>query len=194
MLPQFRLKKGKPRRGHGKGQEFERSVCKRLSLWVSNFEKEDLFWRSSISGARSTLAKKRGKAEGVESMAGDIVATHPLGHDFLKFFTVECKFYADIEIGKVVFIQGGTLLKMWAQAQDEVASGREPLLVVKQNFQPELVGVNSEGLRILRAGLLRWSRLPVRAYFPIYDLYLLFFRDVLTEVSFSRMKKEADLG
>jgi len=42
--------------GKAKGASFERDICRRLSLWVSAGKQEDVFWRSAMSGGRSTVA------------------------------------------------------------------------------------------------------------------------------------------
>ena len=50
----------KPGYGKQKGGEYERTVCKKLSLWVSNGTRDDIFWRSAMSGGRATLQRKKG--------------------------------------------------------------------------------------------------------------------------------------
>ena len=59
--------------GSAKGSAFERSVCKTLSLWFSKGKRDDLFWRTSGSGARATVRGKKGKS--TISGHGDIEAT-----------------------------------------------------------------------------------------------------------------------
>ena len=41
--------------GKEKGSSFERLVCKRMSMWLSKGERDDLFWRSAMSGGRATV-------------------------------------------------------------------------------------------------------------------------------------------
>lgn len=72
-----------------KGGEFERAKCKELSLWWSEGERDDVFWRTSGSGARATVRAKRGKTTFGQS--GDIAATHPDGLPFLGVFNMELK-------------------------------------------------------------------------------------------------------
>src|SRR5215216_6431446 len=43
------------RRCAGKGPQWEREVCRALSLWVTNGERVDVFWRSAMSGGRATV-------------------------------------------------------------------------------------------------------------------------------------------
>ena len=72
-----------------KGSSYERELCKTLSRWWTKGERDDVFWRSSGSGAR---AKVRGRA-GTQTMGqhGDIAATDPIGAPFIDAFTIEAK-------------------------------------------------------------------------------------------------------
>lgn len=47
--------------GKNKGSSFEREIAKTLSLWISKGETDDIFWRSTTSGARATTRTKQGK-------------------------------------------------------------------------------------------------------------------------------------
>jgi hypothetical protein len=81
--------KGKRPRALGKGSRFERETCCTLSLWWTSGQRDDIFWRTSTSGARAT---KRAK-DGLETanQHGDICATDPLGLVFLNIVCVELK-------------------------------------------------------------------------------------------------------
>lgn len=72
-----------------KGSSFEREFAKRLSLWWTDNEMDDVFWRSSNSGGRATL---RGKSnQSTYMQAGDIAATRPEGNLLLEVMTFELK-------------------------------------------------------------------------------------------------------
>ena len=71
------------RRGRNRGSAFERDVCKRLSLWWSEGEKEDVFWRSTTSGARATQTGL--------GQYGDVCAIDPMGNELLDHFVIELK-------------------------------------------------------------------------------------------------------
>jgi len=79
----------KPTGGRGKGGNFERDICRLLSEWWSEGDRDDLFWRSSQSGGRATQRKKSGKE--TFGQYGDITATHPDGYSLLEVFTMELK-------------------------------------------------------------------------------------------------------
>lgn len=72
-----------------RGGPFEREVSKKLSLWWSNGEHDDLFWRSSASGARATQRAKVGKR--TIGHAGDIAATAADSAPLTQLVNIECK-------------------------------------------------------------------------------------------------------
>ena len=130
-------------RGKAKGSAYERSVCKRLSLWISHGQSEDLFWRSAMSGGRATVAAKSGKR--LDRQAGDISATSREGHALTDFYYVELKAYRHLAIDSFLIKNTGILVQFWQVALREARRyNRSPLLIVKQNNMPELV--------IMRAG------------------------------------------
>lgn len=75
-----------------KGSDFERQLCKQLSLWWTqdlDQPRDDIYWRSSQSGGRATERAKKGKA--TYGSHGDIAFVDPLGSPLLKLFTIELK-------------------------------------------------------------------------------------------------------
>src|SRR3954464_11883516 len=73
----------------GKGASFERDLCKRLSLWWTDGERDDVFWRTSQSGGRATSRTKKGKK--TKNSYGDICAVDPIGQPLLDLITFEVK-------------------------------------------------------------------------------------------------------
>lgn len=72
-----------------KGGQFERDYCKDLSLWWTHNRRDDIFWRTSNSGGRATV--RRRKKQGTFGQHGDIAATDPLGNILLERITFELK-------------------------------------------------------------------------------------------------------
>jgi hypothetical protein len=72
-----------------KGADFERDISRTLSLWWSHGERDDIFWRTSMSGGRATVRRKAGKATAYQ--AGDITATDPIGAPLIKATVIELK-------------------------------------------------------------------------------------------------------
>lgn len=60
-----------------KGPRHERNFAKRLSLWWTNGKRNDIFWRTSSSGARATVRAKQGLK--TADSYGDIKAEHISG-------------------------------------------------------------------------------------------------------------------
>jgi len=77
------------RKGRGKGPSFERQISKLLSMWWSGGERDDIFWRSTTSGARSTVRQRQGKSTFGQS--ADITAQDPIGQPLLDFMILELK-------------------------------------------------------------------------------------------------------
>lgn len=128
--------------GKQKGSQFERDICKALSLWVSGDKQEDLFWRSAMSGGRSTVHHRKGKFMGQH--AGDITSTSPEGHKLTDYFFVECKFVADLGLAGFVLNTGSTMMRFWEIACKEAGKyNRAPMIIAKQNRSPIFVAIDS---------------------------------------------------
>lgn len=129
--------------GKSKGASFERDVCKELSIWASNGKQEDLFWRSAMSGGRSTVAAKLGKR--LAAQAGDITAIHPLGQPLIKHFLIECKHYKSLDFDGLITGKG-QLVSFWQVALKQAATyGKQPMLIAKQNRFPTVICMTREG-------------------------------------------------
>jgi len=73
----------------GKGEDFERSVPKIISLWWTDDKQDDVFYRTHGSGSRATTRQKKGVA--TANAAGDLMAVDEVGHPFTDCFLVELK-------------------------------------------------------------------------------------------------------
>lgn len=152
--------------GKQKGASFEREVCVMLSKWISNDLQEDIFWRSAMSGGRSTVAFKRGKH--LASQAGDISCIHPLGTKFIEHFTPECKFYAKLDY-EGLLTGKGKLLDFWIEINEQAGRyNKHPFLVCRQNRMTPHVVLDKNGL--LELGLTDNQTLLIS---KLYDLYIL---------------------
>lgn len=72
-----------------KGANFERQIAKQLSLWYSKGKRDDIFWRTAISGGRATTRMKQGKQ--TANSAGDLGFLHHSGKPFIDMCVVEIK-------------------------------------------------------------------------------------------------------
>lgn len=73
-----------------KGSQFERDICRKLSLWWTHGERDDVFWRSAGSGAMAT-SRMRTKGKSTHGQHGDIHASDPVGEPLLKVCCFELK-------------------------------------------------------------------------------------------------------
>jgi len=156
--------------GKNKGSSFERFLCKELSLWLSEGTRQDLLWRSSMSGGRSTVAMKKGVK--LSAQVGDISSIHKLGHKFTELFMIEAKFYKNLNYDSL--IKGnGNLVTFWKRAcEDASTHDKLPMLIAKQNHFPSVVCLNDEGVNAFRLE-------QVKATFYDFNLNMLLFEDFL---------------
>lgn len=121
-----------------KGSAFEREVCKQLSRWVSHGKREDLFWRSAMSGGRATVAGRRGTT--LASQAGDISSVDKAGHVLTNEFYFETKHVKDIALDKFIVTGSGPLANYWKIAYREArAYNKEAVIIIRQNRFPTLL-------------------------------------------------------
>jgi hypothetical protein len=129
--------------GAEKGAAFERDTGKRLSLWITEGARSDLFSRNVLSGGKFTLATQKGLEKG---MPGDLMAAHPLAFEFLSHFLIECKHHADLKLEHFLFdFQAkGHIASIIAKARMEAASMNLYYMVIAaQNRRPALVFMQS---------------------------------------------------
>lgn len=165
--------------GKAKGSRFERVTCVALSRWVTDGKRQDCFWRSSLSGGRSTVAFRRG--EKLHRQAGDICAISPEGHDLTNLFYFELKHYRSLELGNAL-IGTGKIFKFWEDAAGKAAIyERKPVLIAKQNHFPTLMITARQFSK-----LFIYSRLN---YKGLYALNVYLFDDLL-KLNYSNFIKE----
>lgn len=159
----------KRNRGQGKGQAFEREVCRKLSLWVSRGESKNLFWRSSQSGGRATTLRRKG--ENLSVHAGDIAAIDPAGERFIKTFFVECKAYKTLRFDSLIYPGKGVIGAMWQKCLRQANDyNKLPLMIVKENGKPWLLITNGGAWDMQNS---------IAATFPGRGMYVYLLDDVL---------------
>ncbi len=137
-----------------KGAQFERDVCVKLSRWLTQGKREDVLWRSAMSGGRATVRGKQGKK--TDSQHGDISAVSVEGHALLKLVTIECKFVKDLNLRAAVIDGGGSIKEYWTTLVAVTPKGKHSMLIAKQNRFDALVFMEWSLAGIL--GLRGWAR------------------------------------
>lgn len=178
-----------------KGAAFERRICKQLSLWISDGMRDDLLWRSAMSGGRATLQVKNLPNKKRYNQCGDISAISREGQDFLEVFFVDCKFLNSLKIDAWIYGSEGCLPNMWDKVLLEAKThNRVPLVVAKQNNKPELILTNFAGFLHFRGASAFADEMhllfPWRARFWRHEkeVYVLLFQDLLVRIRWERMR------
>jgi len=132
------------RKGGGKvkGNIFEIEISKKISLLLSEGERDDILWKSQNSGGRHTTRMK----DGIETYGqdGDLTAVHPNGILFREIISVEAKHYKDLGLWSLFTETKECLLDFWKQAYMQGKSAKKiPVLIAKQNFKPVLFVTHS---------------------------------------------------
>ena len=126
-----------------KGGAFERAVAKQLSLWWSDGEADDWFWRTAGSGGRATNRAKKGKA--TVNSEGDICAQTGEAQKLLNDFVIEIKRgYNTVTVSDLLDNKGGEMLKFIEQARRSasIAGARHWAVFHKRDRRQTLVITN----------------------------------------------------
>lgn len=124
-----------------KGSAFERTICKQLSLWISDGESDDLLWRSAMSGGTATVSKRKGVKKA--NQCGDISAIGEAGHKLTNVVILECKAYKAFDWVNLIYANKGNIAQFWqVLCKDCLDFKRQPFLILKQNSKPVLVCLN----------------------------------------------------
>jgi hypothetical protein len=129
--------------GSRKGSAFERLVCVRLSQWFSHGERTDLFWRTSGSGARSTVKAKTGQT--IANSAGDIRYADIEGKPLIDIVTFELKAgYRESESMALLELLPNRKLTMFGQFIDQAIESSKQVntpywAVIQKRNQKEIL-------------------------------------------------------
>jgi len=135
--------------GKQKGAAFERECCKKLSLWLSKGQRDDLLWRSAMSGGRATIALARGRQ--AANQAGDISTVSAFGAVLVDRFVIECKAYRDLNMFGLLTGRGN-LCDFWEILRSQAEEAKKnPMLIAKQNQRPVILLLDDRGTSLLRA-------------------------------------------
>jgi len=137
-----------------KGSSYERKICKLLSVWWTEGERDDVFWRTAGSGARATSRRKQGKH--TFGQTGDVQATDPIGQPLIDLFSIELKkgyskdTFMDVFDKKPHMAQQG-FEKWFAQAREDYkdAGAKSYMIITERNQRASLVFIKDKAYRKL---------------------------------------------
>lgn len=165
--------------GKRKGGAYEREICEVLSLWVSEGNDRDLFWRSAGSGSRATNRKSKGLQS---NQTGDITSVDPRGTSLTSKFFIECKHYKNLQLDSLIYgtPKNNNILEFWAKVkEDSNFFGKRPIIIARQNSKKDLIGIDYVTKKALDD--YHYSLPPV-ASFPLRFLHLYILEDFLQVV------------
>ena len=128
----------------GKGENFEREICKFFSLWITEQQRDDIFWRTSGSGGRAGHRK----AKNIETAfsAGDMTFIDPKGEPFIRFFLIEIKRGYTDKISLLGLIDKTNkgqpkIIKWWDKGEKEKEdhNRKAAMLVFKRDYCQPLI-------------------------------------------------------
>ncbi|KKM17259.1 hypothetical protein LCGC14_1677600 [marine sediment metagenome] len=139
----------------GKGESFERDMCRFLSLWWTEGKHDDVFWRSRVRATRRSPDAKH--------QLGDIKSDSPEGEGLMKVFSIELKTgYSVGKKGKTVknvpwdlldlidhrkgseALEKKQIIKFWRQTvTDAEISERIPLLIFSRDYHQPVVCIHN---------------------------------------------------
>ena len=144
----------------GKGSSFERTMCKEFSLWWTNKERDDVFWRTSQSGGRATQRAKSGKR--TSDSYGDMMAVDEDGKPLTKFILTEFKKGYSKDLGLLIIIDGKQqipILKGWWDKNEKIRkeSGRQyGVLIFQRDYKKPCIVMDSDLFGLLESYIGEW--------------------------------------
>ncbi len=129
-----------------KGSEFEREVSSKLSLWFSDGERDDIFYRSHSSGGRFTRRNKSSKNTAYQS--GDITCSDPCGKNLIDAWSIECKTgYGKWDVLDLLDSnQKVTQLEQFFKQcrEDALECNKEPVLIFRRSQRKICICIKSD--------------------------------------------------
>lgn len=129
-----------------KGSNYEREVCKQLGKWWSGGTRDDIFWRTSGSGARATVRSAKGQS--TAGQYGDVSAIDSIGEPLLQVFSIELKRgYSANSFGDMFDFPAKAKKQKWevfysqAKASAEASGARYWMLIWRRDRRKALVFV-----------------------------------------------------
>jgi len=123
-----------------KGSEFERTIAKYLTNWLTGQRKEYYFWRTPASGALSTIAEQQG-------MTGDIISVKDEARILTDVFSIELKTgYPQASIDKhLKDNKNNQIQDFWEQScKDADRAKKFPMLIYRKKGMKPWVGISRQ--------------------------------------------------
>jgi len=155
-LKQVKIKFTKPRKPGGsgkKGKRFEKELSKELSQWMTEGERDDLFYLSSGSGSRFTARQKQGKD--TANSCGDIGLLDPIGQPLLDKFSIEAKCGYNDSLDLLSLVDSDNknhmILDWITKAHKEIEEAGRPyfMIIIQRDRKNKVVVVSNDFFNLL---------------------------------------------
>lgn len=126
--------------GSIKGSEFERLICKELTIWLTNKKKPYAFWRMPASGALATLHEN-------QNLSGDIIGLTEEAKYYTNKISIECKTgYPNTSVWQhFKNIKNFGIKQFWKQCvSDALLAEKMPMLIYRRRGKQIIVGIKRE--------------------------------------------------
>jgi hypothetical protein len=159
-----------------KGGDWERKVCKFLSVWLIGKERPYQYWRMPGSGSIGTIH------EDCVDMTGDIRSLTEEARFLTDIFNIECKtgykeasFDKHLKYNKIDYIK-----EHWEQCiKDSKKGNKYPMLIFrKKGFKNPWLGINEDVFLKLKNNLsnlrfihLNWINITPCYFFEFYQFF-----------------------
>ncbi len=112
------------------GNNYEREFSRKLSLWLTNNDSDDVCWRDLSSGARATTRSKKGKTN---QSSGDIIATDFYYKPFFDLFFIDTKSYKEFNplFINSKNIKSNSIFNQWVKVCNDCPEDMIPFMACK---------------------------------------------------------------
>lgn len=183
-----------------KGGNFERDICRAISLWWTEGERDDVVWRNRT--------RRKGAAYNAQVQLGDLSADDPIAVPLFEVLSIECKNgyskrhkitkgakFKNVPHDVLDLIDGrgdtgnSVILQFWDQTIKEAKlTERFPILIFKRDYHQPVVCTDLNTVMELEKasdvpfGCLHESSRMIRCKFNDYHLYFFSMEDFFTVV------------
>lgn len=170
----------------GKGGEFERDICKFLTVWLTGKPKPYAFWRMPGSGSFATISEEN------VNMSGDIRGITSEGMEITDIISIECKTgYPKTSFWQHIKGTKGFNLKLfWIQClEDAKKPGKHPILIYRKLRQKPMIGINNNTNNLLKTKLNNFNSICLHWSNDLPDLILYNFKDFFNAIKPKNIKE-----
>ena len=193
-MSDIQVTKRKKRVNPGKGSSFERHVSKKLSLWVTKNESDNVFWRSITSGARATMRRRFNKST-VNEQFGDITSTDSSSKFFTDTLCIECKADGKVDLWDFAKknIVSPNMYQFWNTIKEEAKfTNKYPILIIKPNYKSVILVIGESLQQILDTNSFMELTPIFKFYEDTEDIFIYDFETIMNKCDIDKFKEDLE--